>query len=414
MRQDLLVLRHRPFLFLFLARTVSLFGNAIAPVALAFAVLGLPGGSATDLGLILGARAVAQIAFLLFGGVLADRLPRHRLMVGADVAAGLAQGGAALLFVGHIASLGPLMALSALNGAASALFLPASQGLLPQVIPAGRLQPANALLRMSMNAANLGGATVSAVLVATIGPGWSLAADAATFLVSAALLAGVRVQERATPGWKTTVIGDLRSGWREFASRQWLWVIVVQFSVGIACYSGAVQVLGPAVGKDHLGGAPVWAAILTANSAGLVAGSLLAIRLRPRYPMRAATYATFGFAAPPLLLAVSAAPAWLVGASMFVNGLCTTVFGVLWDTGLQTHVPREALSRVSSYDALGSFCLGPVGIVVAGPLAEAVGTSTALVVFGVTLAASSAVTVMVPSVRHLRAAPSEADVPVPS
>ena len=190
MEGRLQALRGAPFLRLFSARTVSMLGNGTAPVALAFAVLGLPGGGATELGLVLFARESAQVLFLLLGGVIADRLPRYRVMVAADVTAGLSQGAVAVLFLTDTASLGRLMALSAVNGATIAFFFPAFTGLVPQIVAADRLQPANALLRVSHNSANIVGAAVAGVLVATVGAGWALVGDALSFLCRAALLAG--------------------------------------------------------------------------------------------------------------------------------------------------------------------------------------------------------------------------------
>lgn len=395
------MLRERSFRRLFAARTTSILGTAIAPVALAFAVLDLPGAGATELGLVLFARELPQVVFLLFAGVIADRLPRYRVMVGADLAAGLAQAATAALFITGHASLGPVMALEAVNGAAFAFFLPASTGLVPQLVTPARLQSANALLRLSVNTSRIAGAGIAGVLVAGVGAGWALAGDAVSFLVSAVLLLGVRAAHPARAE-RTSMLADLRSGWREFASRQWVWVIVVQFAFVNACFTGGLLVLGPVVAERELGGAVGWSAILALDSAGLVVGSLLALRLRPRHPMRLATYATFGFVPPFVLLAVGA-PVWLIGLSALLAGACSDVFGVLWETGLQTHVPQAALSRVSSYDALGSFALGPLGLAVVGPIAAVAGVEATLLGGAALVALASALALLSPEVRNLPA-----------
>jgi MFS family permease len=412
-RQSLAVLRYAGFRRLFLAQTVNLLGSAIAPIALAFAVLGQPGGSATDLGLILAARALGQVAFLLFGGVLADRMPRLRLMTAANLIAFAAQGSVAGLFLAGPAPLAAVAGLAAVNGAAAALFLPAARGVVPQLIPADQLQPGNALLRLSRNSASIAGAALAGVLLAVASPGWALACDSASFLISAALLTrvGTYVTTATTTGTTAgrqdgspSIVRDLREGWREFRARAWVWLPVAQFAMVNGCFA-VIWVLGPVVARQDLGGAPAWAAVLTANAIGLVGGSLLALRLRPAHPLRVACAATFGFL-PPFFLLAAAAPVWLIAAAMLVNGVCVDIFEVLWDTCLQRHVPPGLLSRITSYDLLGSFALGPLGLALAGPAAAAAGLAATLTGAGLLLAAASVVPLLSRAVRDLPAGPA--------
>jgi MFS family permease len=380
-KADLGILRGRTFRNIFAARAVSLFGTSMAPIALAFAVLGQPGGSAAKLGIVMAGRSIAQVVFLLFGGALADRFPRYRIMVSSDLLAFAAQGAIAGLFIARTAPLGLLAGLSVFNGATNALFLPASRGLIPEIVPSSELQSANALIRLSENAASLAGAAASGAIIVAVGAGWALGIDAGTFLVSAVfvLTSGAPRRGRAQHG--TTLLSDLGEGWQEFRSRQWVWVIVAQFALVNLCFAPCIYVLGPIVAKDHWGGALAWSVVITANAVGLVLGSFLALRLRPTRPLLVATLATFGFLPPFFLLAVHA-PVWLVAASMLVNGLSADVFEVLWMTALQEYVPRDKLSRVNSYDALGSFVLGPVGLLLVGPVAAAVGVGATLVAAG--------------------------------
>jgi MFS family permease len=377
---------------------VSLLGSGVAPVALAFAVLGLPGASATDLGVVLAARSVAQVLLLLLGGVLADRWPRAAVLVASDVLSAAAQGVVAALFLTGTAAVPAVAVLAAVNGAAGALFLPATRGIVPEVVAGEHLQPANALLRLSANVTGIVGAALGGVLVVGVGPGWALAADAASFAASAVLLLGVRVPAavRSAAG---SVLTDLREGWREFASRRWLWVVVLQFALVNGCFA-AVNVLGPLTAQRSLGGAGSWSVVLTCLSVGLVAGSLVALRLRPRFPLRTAVLATLGFTPPFLLLAVPA-PVWLIGASMLLAGVCIDVFEVLWDTTLQHHVPHGALARIGSYDAVGSFALGPVCLAVVGPLADTVGARAVLLAGGALSASAGLVALADRSVRRL-------------
>jgi len=375
-------------------------GNAIAPVALAFAVLSLAGATATTLGLVLLGRTAAQVVCLIIAGVVADRLPRYLVMMAAELLAGTTQVIVAVLFLTHSAQVGTVVGLEVLNGAALAFFMPASTGVVPEIVPQGQLQPANALLRMSINFSGILGAAIAGLLVATVGPGWALMADAISFFLSAALLAGLRIA-RTTRAERSTMIDDLRHGWREFSSRQWVWVIVIAAAFINACFTGANNVLGPLVAKQHLGGAPAWALITGADSAGLLLGAFVAFRVRPTYPLRVATLACVAFSFPLFLLA-GPAPLWLIAAGSFCLGISSDLFGVLWDTGLQTLVPREALSRVSAYDALGSLAIAPIGLAVAGPVADAIGIRETLIGGGALIVLSCLAALLSPQIRTLQ------------
>jgi MFS family permease len=405
---DLRVLRERPFRRLFLSQTVSLLGTAIAPIALAFAILGEPHGSASELGFALAGRAVGQVTFLLAGGVLADRLPRFRLMTVSNLLACAAQAGIATMFIVHAAPLPAIIVLSVVNGSAGALFLPASRGIIPQLVPTELMQPANALMRLSRNSTSIIGTAMGGVIVATIGAGWGLAFDAASYAAAATLILGMRAGPAARAA--SSIITDLRDGWREFRSRSWVWLIVAQFAFVNGCLS-VFMVLGPVLARQYLGGAPGWATIMTAESVGLVGGSLVAMRLRPAFPLRVAAAATFGFL-PPFFLLAFRAPLWLLVTAMLATGVCVDIFEVLWDTSLQNHVPNEALSRIASYDMLGSFVLGPACLVLVGPLADAIGVRATLLGASVLLTLATVVPLLTRAVRTLPATrPAAAAVP---
>jgi predicted MFS family arabinose efflux permease len=399
-RDDLRLLTDRRFALLFSARTISILGTAISPVALAFAVLDLPGASATTLSLVLAAQSVPEVLFLLLGGVVADRFPRYRVMVGAELAAGVSFSVLAALFLLDSAHVPVVMALAAVNGIATAMFFPALTGIVPQVVPTERLQGANGLLRLSTNGSRILGLAIAGALIALFGTGWALAIDAVTFLISAALLAGVQVPNtRVDMG--TSLLGDLRHGWREFSSRQWLWVIVLQFSILNAAMTAGLGVLGPVIAKRDLGGAPAWSTILAAEAIGMVFGVLLAIRIRPSRPMLVATLVMFG-AAPPMMLLGLGAPVLVVAASALLAGVCFDIFGVLWETALQRHIPPDALSRVGSYDAIGSFMMAPLGLLAAGPAAGLFGVEAALWGCAALVVVPTALALLSPQVRQLR------------
>jgi hypothetical protein len=261
-------------------------------------------------------------------------------------------------------------------------------------------------MRLSRNSSAILGAAAGGILVATIGPGWALALDAASFAAATALIAGIRAG-LAGRAVATTMLADLREGWQEFRSRAWVWLLVGQFALVNGCFA-AVNVLGPVLARQYLGGAPAWGAVLSAMAVGLFSGSLIALRLRPAFPLRIAAVATFGFLPPFFVLALHA-PLWLVAASMLVNGVCVDIFEILWDTALQTHVPNHALARISSYDALGSFVLGPIGLAIAGPVAAAIGVTATLTGAGALLAVASVMPLLTPAVRRLPAAPPLAE-----
>jgi MFS family permease len=381
-------LREREFRLLFAGRTVSLLGNAIAPVALAFAVLDLT-GSKTDLGLILACRELPLVVFLLAGGIWADRLPRNRVMVGANLVSGASQAAVAALLIAGEAEIWHLAALAALNGGASAFYFPASAGVIPQTVPQPLLQQANALLGLTVNATQIGGAALGGLLVAVFGPGPAIAVDAATYFVAAAILAGMRLDAGAREQARS-FFAELATGWREFRSRTWLWAIVLQFSLLLGVVIGSFSVLGPVVADDELGGSSAWGLILTAQALGLLAGGLLGLRWRPRRMLLVATLAMLPVSATLVALGFPLSLPAIAGAA-FVAGFCLEIFVLLWNTTMQQEIPADKLSRVYSYDALGSFLLVPIGLAAAGPIAELVGSRATL--WG---AAATAVAVTLP------------------
>lgn len=394
-------LRHGPFRVLLAGRTISSLGNAIAPVALAFAVLDLT-GSVSDLGLVVGTRMLVNVLFLLFGGALADRLPKNLLMVGAGVAAAVTQAAVAALIFSDTATIPLLIAFSALNGMVSALALPASSAIVPQLVPAEIRQQANGLNRLLFNGAYIVGAPVGGILVAATSPAWGIAVDAAAFLVSAVCFAFIRLPSVAdrTGAEKHSIVADLRIGWTEFRSRTWLWVVVAGFCVVNACLNGGSSVLGPLVADQSIG-RQSWGFVLAAQTAGMMLGALVAMRIRVRRLLLFGVSCT-GFVVLPLLSLGVAPSLWLLLGTMFVAGLAIEQFGVAWETTMQEHVPADKLARVYSYDMVGSFVAIPVGQVAAGPIAEAVGVPATLVGAAVLIMLAVLGMLSRRDVRHLR------------
>lgn len=389
----------REFRLLFFGRTVSLFGSAFAPIALAFAVLDLT-GSASDLGLVVAAGFLPQIVFILVGGIWADRLPRHHVMVASDLIAGSAQAVIAVLVLTGVAEIWQLVVLQVVRGIAASFFFPASQGIVPQVVSAARLQEANALLRLTRSATQITGTAAGGILVAAIGSGWALAFDAATYVLGAAFLVGLRLPRHLTMTHQNFV-SELREGWDAFRSRAWLWGIVVQFAFVNAAYVGAWAVLGPVVADAELGGAAAWGFILAAGAAGYIVGGLVALRYKPERLLLVATLVVLPEALPLLSLAMPA-PTLVIAAAALIAGVGGQLFGVFWDTAMQEQIPPDQLSRVSSYDALGSFVFIPLGAAMAGPISAVAGVTETLVGAAAIVIVATLLVLLIGEVRTLR------------
>ncbi|MDT0381463.1 MFS transporter [Streptomyces sp. DSM 42041] len=389
----------RNYTLLTAAAVVTGLGNSGALVAAAFAVLAA-GGDGTDIGLVAAARTVPLVLFLLVGGAVADRLPRHRVMVAANALNCASQGVFAALVITGQAQLWQMALLSALGGTGQAFFAPASEGMVLATVSGEQSSRAFAFFRMGVNGANIGGAALGGALVAVVGPGWVLAADAAAFAAAGllrALLDLSGVPERGPGGG---LLADLRDGWREVVSRTWLWAVVVQFAVVNAVVAAAEAVYGPQVAQEHLGGAGPWGVALGAFGAGTVVGALLMTRWKPRRILLTGALCVFPLALPSAALAVPVSAAVLIGV-MFATGLFVEVFGVTWMMALHQEVPEEKFSRVSSYDWFGSLAMVPVATALAGPAEELVGRPAALWSCSAVIVLLTAAVLCVPDVRRL-------------
>jgi predicted MFS family arabinose efflux permease len=410
---DFRLLRDRRFTLLLTARTISVLGSAFAPVALAFGVLGLPGANATTLSVVLTAEALPMVAFLLISGVIADRFPRYRVMMVAEATNAVAYFALAAMMLTGWTPLVALACAAALSGVATAMLFPALTGIIPEVVPADRLQTGNALLGLGANSSRVLGAVLSGGTVVLFGGGWALAVSGLMFGTAGVLTAMLRLTKSGrAAGQQGSVLADLRDGWREFRSRQWLWVVVAQFAVLVMGLQAGHGVLGPLIAKESLGGPAAWSAFLAGEALGTIVGVIVSIRLRPSRPILLGVLLCLPAAAPYLLLA-SGAALWLIVLGAFMLGVCFDVFGVLWQTTLQREIPAESLSRVSSYDALGSLMFGPIGLLLAGPVAAWVGTREALLWCGGLVLVSTLAALLSPGVRNLRAtAPAPPGTPI--
>ena len=371
-------LTERPFRLLWIGRTGSSLGDSLVVVAIPFAVLRI-GGDATALGAVLAAWTLGRAAFIMVGGVWADRLPRRAVMIGADLIRFGTQATTAVLLFAHSLQVWELAVLQTTAGAAGGFFLPASTALVPRTISAGRLQQANALLSLSQSATSILGPTLSGAIVATAGPAWVFAMDAGSFLFSIAFLFALRVNDQFAAVRKR-FWHDLADGWHEVRRIRWITAGFLGFALGNVGI-GMYLVLGPLVAKEHLGGAAAWGVILTAGAVGGVVGGLLAYRLRPQRPVATA----FGIWSLGLVPALALVPPLPVAAIMAANGLffaAVIIGNTFWETALQHEVRPDRLARVGSIDGMLSLCLMPAGQALAGPISTAIGVRGTLVLAG--------------------------------
>jgi MFS family permease len=391
------VLRERNFARYLAAVTVSTLGSGMATVALAFAVLEF--GGATDLGIVLLAREVPLVILLLLGGVFADRIPRQRILVSSDLVKGVAQAVTAILLFSGTASVWNVALLQTMFGLAAAFSRPATTGLIKEAASDARLQEANALLGLSSSVLSIAGPAIGALIVAAGSPGLAIAIDSLTFFASAGFTGMMRLTTTVRIA-SASVLGDLRDGWREFVERSWAVAMVASFGLFQLTYFPALLVLGPIVAKEQLGGAGAWGTILAIESAGAVLGGMFALRLKVKRPLVACQL----FVLPAgVLLATLAVPLPLpaIAAVSLLNGIGFALGNTFWFTALQRNVPERALSRISSFDWLGSVALNPIGYAFIGPIAGAIGTPETLILAAVINMAVCISVVLVPSVRNL-------------
>lgn len=370
------VFRHREFRLLLAGQSASTLGDRIVIVALALYVTDI--GSPSGVGIVLAAHALPLVGFLLIGGVWADRLPRHRVMLATDlIRFALHALLAVLIFTGG-AAIWAIAVIEALFGTAEAFFRPAYTGLVPQTVPESEIQPAKAMLGTVETITEFAGPALATVLVLGVGPGSAFAIDAATFLVSAAFLVRLRPRPRGEVAERSTVVTELREGWAEVRSRNWVWVIILAFSLALLTSLGPWQTLGPTVSLEQYDDRATFGIAASAVGLGTMIGAVIGFRWRPRHPIRTGMLLTLPW---PVSLAAFALglPVPLVLLIFLLDGVGVALFGIWWETALAERVPPHVLSRVTAYDWMGSLALLPLGYVLAGPLGESLGATQVLI-----------------------------------
>ncbi|HEY6294297.1 MAG TPA: MFS transporter [Streptosporangiaceae bacterium] len=406
------VLAIRDFRILLAERLIAPASVGFSMVGVSFAVLNAT-GSSSDLSFVLAAQIAPSLVFALIGGVAADRFPAQRVILAANVIMALGEGTFGLLVLTGRPPLWAMICLEALTGIGVALFYPASQGLLPRLVPGGMLQEASAISRMAMNTGLMGGAAAAGLLVAAAGPGWALSLCGIGMVSTVPMLLSIKGgREKVRSGAGQAAGGDeqaaqpsmlteLREGWAEFRSHTWLWVIVLQFCVVMMAWYGSFQVLGPVVAREHLGGAAAWGAITAADSFGLIAGGLISLRFTPRRPTRFVVLIGGAVAISPLSLAM-VLPLPAVCVASFCLGVFIEMMMVQWTVTMARNIAPDKLARVSAYDVLGSVMAMPAGALIAGPLGAAIGTSAAQYGAAALIIAASALALIPRDVRAMR------------
>jgi len=385
---------------LFIARFISNFGNGMGPIALAFGILALPNGSANMLGLVLGATTVVFLLMAPFGGVIADKYGRARMVGVTDMAAGLVLFIQVAYFATGDVPLAVLLITNGFFGLMWGIFWPAFSGLMPAVLPEAGLQKGNALNAFMTNAGVISGAAVAGLLIEVFGVAFTLAIDAASFFISGLMIFTFRHLTPRAEQTENTMLDDLLHGWKVFLSFRWIVIIVGAFSFIVMCWAAAENVLGPLIALEHFNGPKSWSFVISAESAGLIVGSLIAIKIKPKYPMRflmlssfTITFYIWSLAKPQSLL--------MIAFGAFLFGITLDLWGTLWSTALQRKVPRDSLSRVSSFDAMGSMMFRPVGLAIAAPLSTLFGIENFLQILAAITVVAIIVPLLDPQVRNM-------------
>jgi MFS family permease len=393
-------LRSPPFRWYFIGRSISMGGSFMSPVALAFGVLALT-DSAAWLSAVLAAALIPMVATMLLGGGIADRYRRDTVLRLTSLGAGITQAGVAILLLTHQRP-ALLLPLSAFNGIFQGLTTPALRGILSNLAAGRGLQQASSLLASAGNAARILGPITAGLLTASIGGGWAIAVDAASFLIAAVCFARISLPElphraKGDP----SMLAHLREGWTYFRSQPWIWSVTLAFAIFNATNMGFWQVLGPVI-ANHTIGVERWGLVLSARGVGALLASLVLVKLPVmRRPMKTALSAMSLAALPLILLGAGANFIWLMAAT-FVAGIVAEFFTVVWETVNNTHIPERLLSRVGAHDEFWSSLSFPIGQLSAPVLAAAVGTAAvALTGGGLAAAAMLSVAALVPSLRRI-------------
>ncbi len=390
---------HEGFSMLVTARLISNVGNGLSPIALAYGVLSLPGADGSDLSIVMGARYLPLIIFMLFGGVFADRFQRNRIVGGSDIIGSALVAVSAISLIAGFSSILLLAIMGALFGFLNALWWPAMSGVLPEILPKEKLQEGNAIIGLMSNIGVVFGTLLGGVIVTLTSPGWALLIDGATFFIAGLIVWNLKLDAKSrieSPG----ILDDLRVGWREFISRSWLVTMVIAFAFINMAFDSMITILGPLNFSDPETGPRNWSYNLAGLTIGMMIGGIIVLKFKFRHPLFVSMILVAISGVWDFALAFDLSLVISIAAGVF-SGIAVEIFLVTWSTSMQTHIPEESFSRVNAYDSLGSYGFAPLGIIIAGPLAEAFSVNSILFATGSITLFASVVALSVKSVRTL-------------
>jgi MFS family permease len=390
---------HEGFSMLVTARLISNVGNGLSPIALAYGVLSLPGADGSDLSIVMGARYLPLIIFMLFGGVFADRFQRNRIVGGSDIIGSALVAVSAISLIAGFSSILLLAVMGALFGFLNALWWPAMSGVLPEILPKEKLQEGNAIIGLMSNIGVVFGTLLGGVIVTLTSPGWALLIDGATFFIAGLIVWNLKLDAKSrieSPG----ILDDLRVGWREFISRSWLVTMVIAFAFINMAFDSMITILGPLNFSDPETGPRNWSYNLAGLTIGMMIGGIIVLKFKFKHPLFVSMILVAISGVWDFALAFDLSLAISIAAGIF-SGIAVEIFLVTWSTSMQTHIPEESFSRVNAYDSLGSYGFAPLGIIIAGPLAEAFSVNSILFATGSITLLASVVALSVKSVRTL-------------
>ncbi|MDX6413147.1 MAG: hypothetical protein QOH23_557 [Gaiellaceae bacterium] len=372
-------LKHRDFRVLWLGMTVSLLGDGIFFIAVAWETYSLwnaPGA----LSIVGIAMTVPTVVFLLIGGVVSDRYDRRLVMIWADTLRAAAVAVLAVLVLMHALQFWQLVVLVAVYGIGTAFFTPAFEAIVPELVPNQDLPAANSLDQfMRPLALRLIGPVLGGALVA-LSAGVAFAVDAASFAASLLAVLAMRRTERLRPELAVSTKTALKEGLRFVRRRVWLWGTLGSAAITYLVFLGPAEVLLPYVVKNELhGSAGTLGLVLAAGGVGAVgAAAFVGHRGHPRRDMTV-MYVTWTLATLAIAGYGIATAAWqLMVACLLFNAL-EAAGTIVWATIKQRHVPLSMLGRVSSLDWLISIGLLPISFALTAPVAALIGVRATLI-----------------------------------
>jgi hypothetical protein len=380
-------------------------------IALPFAIFSLGGGPG-DVGIAMGVGVIPRIIFVLFGGVAGDRFQRRTVLLATTLFLTCCQAAGGGILLGGGAGVWTLIALQSAYGAASAFVLPALTGIVLDVAPKDSLLRANSLVRLARNSSAIAGPSLAGIVVALASPGWAYIASGTAFACAAAVLRLMPKVARRQSTDGSTMRRDLLDGWSAFSGTPWIWLMVASFALYQATMTPAIFVGGPAVAKSTIG-VSGWATVLTARSVGAIIVGFILLRWKPARPLLLASLILLLDIPFVMALVYNANLTVLLGAALLSAG-ALNIGDTLWETALQERVSSHMLSRVSSYDWLGSLAFAPLGFLLLGLWIQHAGVRSALLLVAALHAVIHIGMALLPQIRRPVSAESVAEPAEPS